>query len=314
MGVVNNPNNCNNECTNENTTKQNEKGGVRVRDGTINSKTNKEKKSNSVEKTSTKDLRSYLRVALKGKYETSNNYVYILDFDESKGLVQFEINNYSYDSYMESTYQTSFTISNEVDIFLGGDEPVEVVRKSVYTPVSSSADNASGVTLSSVAKTVKDTIKDTFKDLFSKQDPILKAFKQDAEGCYRVEKFNDEEMIAYEPMYSPPNVGDSDAQAMTEDTIKSMVDSANEGIEDGTLKSVLFHKVETDSFSFIKAFVNPWPSCLVGDQDVVKGQPVIVVKYHNKAAWDLRKAGVLKGPSIGCQCTGVVKVTEKEGV
>lgn len=124
--------------------------------------------------------------------------------------------------------------------------------------------------------------------------------KEDKNAVYDmiVNKYVEEKMIAYEPMYCPPNVADCVQDAMTEEEITKMVDNANKKIGDGTLKPYLFHKTPTEAFSFVKAFVNPW-NCTVGDHKIYEGQPVIVVKYHNKSAWELRKAGVIKGPSIG---------------
>lgn len=126
-----------------------------------------------------------------------------------------------------------------------------------------------------------------------------------------VNKYIEEKMIAYEPMYCPPNVADCVQDAMTDEEIVKMVDNANKKIADGTLKPYLFHKTQTDAFSFVKAFVNPW-DCVVGDQEIYEGQPVIVVKYKNKRAWELRKQGIIKGPSIGGIAGSIEEVDEDE--
>jgi len=259
-------------------------------------------------KESSNDMRSYLRSALKNKFgDNYDRYIYVLDFDPAKGMVQFEVSDYTSGNYKDAEFQVSYTMSSDVDVVIGDEDPVEVVRKSTYVPVSINSDNSSGITLSAITKTVKDTIKDMFSSTGSGD---LKEFVKQSNGSFFIEKFNNEEMVAYEPMYAAPGVGDSDAQAMSEETIKAMVDSANKGIADGTLKPNLFHKVNTDCFSFVKAFVNPWPNCTVGEQEVVKGQPVIVTKYNNEAAWELRKAGTIKGPSIGGMYTNLNPVEE----
>jgi len=140
-----------------------------------------------------------------------------------------------------------------------------------------------------VGKTLMKSIRDLFEEFLSP--------KQKDEVHY-IEKFQEEEMIAYEPLYCPPDVPDGEGEGMTESEIKKMVSNIKKKIEDGIMQANLFHKIPTKAFEWVDVFVNPWPTCKVGDQDVVKGQPVAVCKYHNKNAWELRKQGIIKGPSI----------------
>jgi hypothetical protein len=138
-----------------------------------------------------------------------------------------------------------------------------------------------------------------FKKYFGKkeEDPLKDIIKQ-KDNHYYIEKFNNEEMISYEPLYTPPEVPDAEYEGMTEKESLKTVKNIKEKIENGTMKSNLFHKVPTKAFKWIDCFSNPWPSCIVGDQEVLKSQPVGVLKWNNEKAWELRKQNIIKGPSI----------------
>lgn len=119
-----------------------------------------------------------------------------------------------------------------------------------------------------------------------------------------IKQYNDEEMIEYAPLYNPPDSPDLVGDAMSQDTIDSMVTQLNKAIEDGVQLENLGHAAPiSKAWKYQEVFTSPWPSCMVGETEVVKGQPVLVTKYFNERAWELRKEGVIKGPSIGGQGT-----------
>ena len=270
------------------------------------------KKQTKISKATYDDIRGYLSSALRKKFEDNDSYVYAIDFDES--FVYFELSDYGGGSYSAKTYKLSYSVDG-VNVTLGDEEPSHVVRESTYTAVTDTDESG---TEKAISKTIVEAIKDGFKSLMQSSDTdtytSLKSFNKDASGAYRIDKFNSELQLAYDPLYCYPNVADSDGEAMSEETIVKMVESLNKGIKAGTVKPNLFHKVNTDSFEFVEAFVNKWPTCFIDSVQVAKGQPVLVTHYKNKAAWELRKAGVLMGPSIGAVAGKVTEVIEPEGV
>lgn len=269
------------------------------------------KKQTKISKATYDDIRGYLGSALREKFEDNDSYVYAIDFDES--FVYFELSDYNGGSYSSKTYKLSYTVDG-VNVSLGDEEPSHVVRESTYTAVTDTEATEES-TEKAISKTIVEAIKDGFKSIMQLSDTntyaSLKSFNKDASGAYRINKFNSELQIAYDCLYCSPSVADSDGEAMSEDTIIKMVESLNKGIKAGTVKPNLFHKVNTDSFEFVEAFVNPWPSCFIDNTMVMKGQPVLVTHYKNKAAWELRKAGVLMGPSIGAVAGKVTEVIEE---
>lgn len=266
------------------------------------------KKQTKISKATYDDIRGYLSSALREKFEDNDSYVYAIDFDAS--FVYFELSDYGGGSYSSKTYKLSYSVDG-VNVTLGEEEPSHVVRESTYTETSTTDES----TEKAISKTIVEAIKDGFKSLMQSSNTnayaSLKSFNKDASGAYRIDKFNSELQISYDPLYCYPGVADSDGEAMSEETIIKMVESLNKGIKAGTVKPNLFHKVNTYSFEFVEAFVNPWPSCFIDNTMVMKGQPVLVTHYKNKAAWELRKAGVLMGPSIGAVAGKVTEVIEE---
>lgn len=125
-----------------------------------------------------------------------------------------------------------------------------------------------------------------------------------------IKQFNDEEMIAYEPLYIA--VGEVDGHGDTIDSVEemeSLVKSFNEANEKGVLQSSLFHKHKTNAFKVVKAWVNEC-ECMIGDHLVPEGQPLVKIKFHSHKAWELRKEGRLCGVSIGARAMEVEEVEE----
>lgn len=131
-------------------------------------------------------------------------------------------------------------------------------------------------------------MKDLLKEYFGYKKTEIPVIKQ----------FNEEEQIAIEPMYCGPMQVDGHGEYMTEETIRGMVDSANDAIEKGKLSGGVFHKENLDEIEILKAWVNEC-DCIIGDTEVPEGQPIVKVKFHDTDLWNLRKEGKLRGLSIG---------------
>lgn len=159
---------------------------------------------------------------------------------------------------------------------------------------------------------LKESPKELDKDL--KQniiDFITKHFAETKGNTKAVIKqFNEEEMIAIEPLYIA--VGEIDGQSDTissMEEMESLVKSFNEANESGILQTSLFHNHKTKAFSVVKAWVNP-VECFIGDNLVKEGQPIAKIQFNNKKAWELRKSGVLMGLSIGARAAEVEMLSE----
>ncbi|WP_421269458.1 XkdF-like putative serine protease domain-containing protein [Aeromonas veronii] len=111
-----------------------------------------------------------------------------------------------------------------------------------------------------------------------------------------IKKFNEEQMIAIEPLYCKPMECDSHNQGMTEEEIRKMVDNINANIH--KISGNIGHVFNTDGFYFVKAWVNEC-ECMIGDEFVSAGQPIIKVQFTDETLWSMRKTGQLQGLSIG---------------
>lgn len=119
-----------------------------------------------------------------------------------------------------------------------------------------------------------------------------------------VKQFEEDEMVAIEPMYIAPydTTGDVDGHddAMDEVEIRKMVDNFNANLKKGNIKSSLNHIEFTEGFSVLKAWVNEC-NCYIGNTFVPEGQPIVKTKFHDVDLWKQRKSGELKGVSIGAR-------------
>lgn len=118
-----------------------------------------------------------------------------------------------------------------------------------------------------------------------------------------IKQFDEEEMIAIEPLYVA--IGDVDGIGDTyadPSVCYDMVKSFNEAIAEGKLSANYFHKINTDDFTILKAWVNEVDS-VIGDSEVKEGMPLVKIKFNNEKAWELRKSGRLKGVSIGAKAS-----------
>lgn len=230
-----------------------------------------------------KELESNVRNLL--REVTQGQSGWLRDYDPDLGIAIYEIDDYSDGKYTTAYFQYSYTISdNKVTM---SEERKEVVFKTIVEDVAVTSEES---TLDKILKAIGDLAGGSKKEVAPVETNVLK-------------QFNEEERIAYEPLYSAPDVADGAGDGMTEGEIVKMVDNLNGHIKSGKRLENLGHKVPITKgqWEYTEAFCSPWPECQVGDQTIMKGHPVLVVKYHNERAWELRKEGKIKGPSIGAK-------------
>lgn len=122
-------------------------------------------------------------------------------------------------------------------------------------------------------------------------------------------KFNEEEMVSIEPLYCLPMEADSHEDGMSLEEIRKMVDNINYNID--TITGNIGHMVDTQGFYFTKAWVNEC-ECMIGEELVPEGQPIIKVQFEDKDLWNKRKSGELMGLSIGAVGNRVTNEDYKE--
>lgn len=130
--------------------------------------------------------------------------------------------------------------------------------------------------------------------------------KKVKESLIEITKFNEEQMIAIEPLYCKPMESDAHDQGMTEEEIRKMVDNINTNIN--KISGNIGHVFNTDGFYFVKAWVNEC-ECMIGSEFVPEGQPIIKVQFTDETLWSMRKTGQLQGLSIGA--LGVIVENEE---
>lgn len=150
---------------------------------------------------------------------------------------------------------------------------------------------------------------DTLTELFKKfaETNLFKVPAQTSELVPVIKQFEDEQMESIEVLYCAPLEADAHNEGMTEDEIRKMVDNFNTNIT--KIKGNFGHAVNTDKFSPLKAWVNEC-ECLIGDQVVPEGMPLVKLKYHDPELWQQRKDGLFKGISIGARGIKVDSETE----
>lgn len=132
------------------------------------------------------------------------------------------------------------------------------------------------------------------------------SLKKGKDRLIEITKFNEEQMIAIEPLYCKPMDSDAHDQGMTEEEIRKMVDNINTNIH--KISGNIGHVFNTDGFHFVKAWVNEC-ECMIGSEFVPEGQPIIKVQFTDETLWSMRKTGQLQGLSIGA--LGVIVENEE---
>jgi hypothetical protein len=219
-----------------------------------------------VEKNTYQDKRDILSKAVRSSTGYSDSYT--LDFDDSYVYFEkYETNGYqSYKS--KYTYDgTSASLSGEI---------TKVVKTTQYKDV--------------VEKSLEERVLDVIKSCFggTNRVPVIK-------------QFQDEKMIAVEPLYICANEVDGQGDTIDRENLEYLVKSLNDNLD--KVQPNMFHKVNTpEAFKINKAWINPYPCKFSeGGIEVPEGQPLVEIQFLNEVAWDLRKSGELMGLSIGAR-------------
>jgi hypothetical protein len=111
-----------------------------------------------------------------------------------------------------------------------------------------------------------------------------------------------EEMISYEVVYEP-DTKDAHDQWMSVDTVRKACDNFNKNLEAGTVVPNLFHLKETDMFTIEKSWIQEEFDVTVTEtgEPIKANTWVVKVKYNDPDLWELKKAGVIQGVSIGAR-------------
>jgi len=158
---------------------------------------------------------------------------------------------------------------------------------------------------------ITDGIEKVFKDTrympMSQEGFVYESHKT----VMKYKEFQEEQMIAIEPLYCKFDDVDADNEYMSLETIYKMVESMNNAINEGKLESHYPHGQKVKYFSIQKAWVNE-VDCYIGEKFCPFGIPLAKVKFHDKDFWKRRKEGKILGLSIGARCTAKREVVEDE--
>lgn len=151
--------------------------------------------------------------------------------------------------------------------------------------------------------TAKKIEKASKEETMSKLTPIIKAV-------------DDELMQSVDIAYVPYEL-DAQKQWMRPETIRKGCENFNVNLEKGNIKPNLYHKKDksgaieiTETFEIMKSWINE-VECQIGDEIVPEGTWLCKLQYLNKSSWELRKAGVLCGISMGALGTTKKPTTEE---
>jgi hypothetical protein len=114
-----------------------------------------------------------------------------------------------------------------------------------------------------------------------------------------------EEMVSYEVIYEP-FVKDAHGEWMSDKTIEKAMENFNKNLEKGIVQPNLFHLKNTEAFSIESTWIQKELDVKViqTDEIIKAGTWVAKIKYNDQNLWNLKKANVIGGVSIGA--TGVV--------
>lgn len=115
-----------------------------------------------------------------------------------------------------------------------------------------------------------------------------------------IKSADEEEMVAYEVVYEP-DVKDAHGEWMSQETIIKACDNFNNNLLAGNVKPNLFHLSNTELFSIEKSWVQEEFDVIVEEtgQLIKAGTWVVKIKYLDPDLWNLLKAGIIQGVSIG---------------
>ncbi len=280
----------------------------------------------NLQKNTADDKRQILSDAVDSLFSVQGVYVYLRDYDDE--YIYFRYNNHELGT--NATYRlsydytgTSATLSGALeevvqlsDYRVVGSEPVDKGSDDKGTaqqikPVGSDLPNstaegkgrgalAQGYALEFVEKNGEESFFQKFLGHFGPTKENINPV---------VKQFEDEQMIAIEPLYIVADGVDGQGDTYSREDANNMCTSLNKAIDEGRLQHGLFHKHSSDAFEITKSWVNEF-ECTIGDSVVLEGQPLAKVQFKNQAAWDLRKSGTLMGLSIGARATEVEYLDE----
>lgn len=238
-----------------------------------------------IEKGTNGDKETQLRKAVDtqiqyAKNQKSNDYCYcwLKDWDDEYVYVRSEGEDYRYAYSMTEAMQVTIDLESETE--------GELIVESKFSPKPE---------VTEMEKSILKTLTKFFGGSAKESAPV-----ETQPEVMIIKQFDEEEMVSYDPLCPPPNVADGHGDAMTEEEIVKAVDQVNELISEGVSLENLNHGAPIkNAFKYQEAFVSPWPECKVGEHTIQKGQAVMITKYNNARAWELRKEGRIKGPSLG---------------
>lgn len=126
-----------------------------------------------------------------------------------------------------------------------------------------------------------------------------------------VDNLPEEEMISFEVVYEPL-VKDAHGQWMSQDTLIDACENFNTHLEKGIVKSNLFHLQDTEAFTIEDTWIQKELDVIVEQtgERIKAGTWIAKLKYNDPSLWQLKKAGIVGGVSIGCM--GVVNESTGE--
>lgn len=241
------------------------------------------------------NLKEQLETFVKEKYVPAPQsgelrYFEIEDFD----------NQYVFFKIDDAYFRVSYSVDGADKVSIGNDK-VEMIEQVVFieksVDVDDSQDEIVDLTEEELQKIFDSVETEIEKSLIEKVIKSVKEFF--VKEVALIKQFDEEKMQAVEVMYVPDNV-DAHEHAMTKEQARKMVDSFNSAIQKGKLKGNLCHAENTQSIEPLKAWITEC-DCRIGDTYIPEGWPLVKVQFHDKELWELRKAGVLMGVSIGAR-------------
>lgn len=115
----------------------------------------------------------------------------------------------------------------------------------------------------------------------------------------------DEEMVSYEVIYEP-FTKDAHGEWMSDKTIEKAMENFNKNLEKGIVQPNLFHLKDTEAFTIESTWIQKELDVKViqTDEIIKAGTWVAKIRYNDADLWQLKKAGIVGGVSIGA--TGVI--------
>src|SRR5574343_583103 len=241
------------------------------------------------------NLKEQLETFVKEKYFPATQPGELRDFE----IEDFD-NQYVFFKIDDAYFRVSYSVDGADKVSIGNDK-VEMIEQVVF--IEKSVDQDSGFDSFLTDEELEALIQEALNDE-PNEDSIVKKVVKSIKDFFRkevalIKQFDEEKMQAVEVMYVPNSV-DAHEHAMTSEEARKMVDSFNSAIQKGKLKGNLCHAENTQSIEPLKAWITEC-DCRIGDTYIPEGWPLVKVQFHDKELWELRKAGVLMGVSIGAR-------------